>query len=260
MTDSRPSPRVLVAGCPIDALTFDETLAEIERLIGVRQPVQHCVVNASKAVMMRDVKELLRIVSSCALVNADGQSVVWAARLLGHAVPERVAGIDLFEALLALSETRRYPVYFLGASPGVLAAAVARALREHPTLEVSGAQDGFWPAKRSAEVVANIRAARPAILFVAMPSPRKEYWLAENLDALGVPFSMGVGGSFDVYAGAIRRAPVWMQSTGLEWAYRFIQEPRRMWRRYLLGNLAFAQLVFEEWRANRRGPVEGGIL
>ena len=260
MTDGRPSRRVLVAGCPIDPLTFDETLAEVERLIGARRPVQHCVVNASKAVMMHQDRELLRIVSSCALVNADGQSVVWASRLLGHPVPERVAGIDLFEALLALSDKRRYSVYFLGATPEVLAATVARALREHPTLEISGAQDGYWPVESSDEVVAAIRAAGPAILFVAMPSPRKEYWLTENLAALAVPFSMGVGGSFDVYAGVIRRAPVWMQRIGLEWAYRFIQEPRRMWRRYLLGNLAFAQLVFEEWRANRRRPAEGGTL
>jgi N-acetylglucosaminyldiphosphoundecaprenol N-acetyl-beta-D-mannosaminyltransferase len=258
MTDGRPSRRVLVAGCPIDPLTFDETLAEVERFIRARRPVQHCVVNASKAVMMHKDRELLRIVSSCALVNADGQSVVWASRLLGRPVPERVAGIDLFEALLTLSEKRRYPVYFLGAAPEVLAATVARALREHPALEISGAQDGYWPVESSDKVVAGVRAAGPAILFVAMPSPRKEFWLTENLDALAVPFSMGVGGSFDVYAGVIRRAPVWLQRMGLEWAYRFIQEPRRMWRRYLLGNLAFAQLVFEAWRANRKGTVEGG--
>ena len=90
-------------------------------------------------------------------------------------------------------------------------------------------------------------------MFVGMPSPRKEYWLAENLDALGVPFSMGVGGSFDVYAGAVRRAPVWMQRMGLEWAYRFVQEPRRMWRRYLLGNLLFVRLVVDAWLADRGG-------
>ncbi len=260
MTPRRPSRRVIVAGCPIDPLTFTETLAEVERLISARRPVQHCVVNASKAVMMHKDRELLRIVSSCALINADGQSVVWASRLLGHPVPERVAGIDLFEALLGLAEQRGYPVFFLGATHEVLAAAVARARREHPALQVSGAHDGYWPAGRSRDVVARIRAAEPAIMFVGMPSPRKEYWLAENLDALGVPFSMGVGGSFDVYAGAIRRAPVWMQRMGLEWAYRFIQEPRRMWKRYLVGNLEFVGLVFGAWRAARRRTTERGAL
>lgn len=260
MTLRRPSRRVTVAGCPVDSLTFAETLAEIERLIATREPVQHCVVNASKAVMMHEDADLRRIVSSCALINADGQSVVWAARLLGHPVPERVAGIDLFLALLGRAEQRGYPVYFLGATQEVLDATVARARREHPGLRISGAQNGYWPAECAEDVIAAIRAAEPAIMFVGMPSPRKEYWLAENVSALRVPFSMGVGGSFDVYAGVVSRAPHWMQRVGLEWAYRFAQEPRRMWKRYLVGNVKFVRLVLEAWRAERRGATEGGSL
>jgi N-acetylglucosaminyldiphosphoundecaprenol N-acetyl-beta-D-mannosaminyltransferase len=253
-----PRGRVVVAGCPVDPLTFAETLDEIEQRIRDGRPTQHCVVNASKAVMMHKDVCLLEIVASCVLVNADGQSVVWASRLLGRPVPERVAGIDLFVALLDVAERRGYSVYFLGATQDVLAATVARAQHDHPGLLIRGSHHGYWWAEDDPAVVAGIREARPDILFVAMPSPRKEFWLAERMDALAVPFSMGVGGSFDVYAGAIRRAPVLLQRMGLEWAYRFGQEPRRMWRRYLIGNVAFAFLVFRAWRAERRAFNERG--
>lgn len=251
-TPEKGGRRIYVAGCPIDALSFVETISEVERLIDARTPVQHCVVNASKAVMMQRDGALRGIVSSCALVNADGQAVVWASRLLGRPLPERVAGIDLFMGLLGVAERRGYPVYFLGATDEVLGAAVARARRDHPRLAVCGARNGYWGAAESRQVVADVRAAQPALLFVGMPSPRKEYWLAENLEALGVPFSMGVGGSFDVYSGVVRRAPVLLQRMGLEWAYRFMQEPRRMWKRYLLGNAAFVRLVAASWVAERR--------
>jgi len=240
--------RVAVVNCGIDALTFSETLTEVERLIQARRPVQHCVVNASKTVLMEGDARLREIVSSCALVNADGQSLVWASQILGRPVPERVTGIDVFTALLGLAADRGYGVFFLGATSEVLEDAVARARREHPSLPICGWHHGFWGATDDDELVAHVRAAQPDILFVALPSPRKEYWLAERLEKLDVPFSMGVGGSFDVYAGRVKRAPLWMRRSGLEWAYRFWQEPLRMWRRYLLGNLKFVYLVVKYGR------------
>jgi len=224
-------------------LTCRETLAEVDRLIQDRHPVQHCVVNASKTVLMDKDPHLREIVSSCALVNADGQSLVWASRILGRPVPERVTGIDLFQALLGVAAERGYGVYFLGATNEIVEEAVAHALCEYPALRVCGRHDGYWDAADDDDLVAHIRASRPDILFVALPSPRKEYWLAEHLEGLDVPFSMGVGGSFDVYAGRVKRAPLWMQRSGLEWSYRFWQEPLRMWKRYLLGNLKFLYLV-----------------
>jgi len=245
--------RVIVAGCPVDALTFEETLAEVDRLVASHTPVQHCVINASKAVLMHKDDRLRHIVSSCALINADGQSIVWASRLLGQPVPGRVAGVDLFQALLSVSEERGYSIYLLGATQEVIDAVVARVRREHPRLRVGGARNGYWHVGESPEIVEAVRASAAHILFVGMPSPRKEYWLAENLEALSVPFCMGVGGSFDVYAGIVRRAPLWLQRLGMEWAYRFAQEPGRMWKRYLLGNLEFARLVYEAWRDQRRG-------
>jgi N-acetylglucosaminyldiphosphoundecaprenol N-acetyl-beta-D-mannosaminyltransferase len=233
-------------GCEIDALTLEETVSEIDRLITRRQsPVQHCVVNAGKVVMMADDERLRRIVAGCELVNADGQAVVWAARLLGKCLPERVAGIDLFQALLSFAAQSDRSVYFLGARREVVVKVVSRAKAEYPTLRIAGHRDGYF--SMSDEGVADeIRDAAPDILFVAMPSPRKEYWLAEYLDRMDLPFAMGVGGSFDVYAGLVRRAPSWMQAWGIEWVFRLIQEPRRMWKRYVFGNARFAALLARE--------------
>ena len=251
--------RVAVVNCGIDALTFAETLADVERLIEARRPAQHCVVNASKAVQMEKDPRLKEIISSCDLVNADGQSIVWASRILRRPVPERVTGIDLFEALLGLAAERGYGVYFLGATSEILEATVARARGEHPTLRICGWHDGYWDAAAEDELVARVRVSRPDILFVALPSPLKEYWLSERLDKLDVPFSMGVGGSFDVYAGKTKRAPLWMQNAGLEWCYRFWQEPLRMWQRYLLGNLTFLCMVAKcRWRDRGRAATGGG--
>jgi len=250
--------RVSVVNCGIDALTFGETLAEVERLIQARCPAQHCVVNASKTVLMDKDPRLREIVSSCALVNADGQSLVWASRILRRPVPERVTGIDLFQALLGLAADRGYGVYFLGATSEIVEEAVARAGCEHPALRICGWHDGYWDADDDDELVAHVRASHPDILFVALPSPRKEYWLAEHLEKLDVPFSMGVGGSFDVYAGRVKRAPLWMQHAGLEWSYRFWQEPLRLWKRYLLGNLEFVFVVGKHRRPGTAGVAAGG--
>lgn len=246
-----PSGReVLLLGCRIDALSFPETLDEVERLVMARAPVQHCVVNASKIVLMQRDERLRRILATCPLVNADGQSVVWAARLLGMPLPERVTGIDLFTSLLQLAEVRGFGVYFFGASRKVIEETVAKARARHPDLRICGWHDGYT---RLDDVVVSIRESRPDILFVGMPSPAKEYWLADNLERMNVPFSMGVGGSFDVYAGKVTRAPRWMQRMGLEWVYRFAQEPRRLWKRYLIGNAEFLLLVAGEMLSRRHG-------
>jgi N-acetylglucosaminyldiphosphoundecaprenol N-acetyl-beta-D-mannosaminyltransferase len=235
-------PRVSLLGVTIDALTLRQTIAEVDRIIAVGRPLQQCSVNASKVVLMHKDPRLLGIIRACGLVNADGQAVVWASRVFGRPLPERVAGVDLFEALLAHAAARGYSVFLLGATRSVVQATAARAGREHPGLRVAGAHDGYW-GEDDDEVVREVRASGADILFVAMPSPRKEYWLAERLDDLGVTFAMGVGGSFDVYAGQVDRAPRWMQRLGLEWLFRFAQEPARMWRRYLVGNAEFVLLV-----------------
>jgi N-acetylglucosaminyldiphosphoundecaprenol N-acetyl-beta-D-mannosaminyltransferase len=240
-------------GVPLDLLTMDQTVERCRELIESRQSAQHVVVNAGKIVMMQDVPGVREVVERCDVVNADGQSVVWAARLLGIPVPERVAGIDLMGELLALSEREGYPVFFLGAGQEVLDAFVGEVFRRHPHLQLAGARIGYF--RDDGGVAQQIAASGARVLFVGMPSPRKEFFLADHLRSMEPVFAMGVGGSFDVWAGKTRRAPEWMQRAGLEWFYRFVQEPRRMWKRYLVGNARFVLLVAKEWiRRHRRTP------
>ena len=235
--------RADILGCAIDRLDLPGTLATIEDTIARRSYTQHMAINAAKLVAMRDDPELCGIIDGCGLVTADGQSVVWASRLLGDPLPERVAGIDLMEALLGLAEQRGYRVYFLGARSDVLARALERLQARFPRLEIAGARDGYFDDEEADEVCAAIRASRADILFVAMSSPRKEYFLGEFGPALGAAFVMGVGGSIDVIAGITRRAPVALRRLGLEWLFRLIQEPRRMFRRYAVTNTRFIGLL-----------------
>jgi N-acetylglucosaminyldiphosphoundecaprenol N-acetyl-beta-D-mannosaminyltransferase len=237
------SPRAEVLGCQIDRLDLKETLRKVERVIATRRFTQHMAINTAKLVTMQDDAELRRIVDGCGLVNADGQGVVWASKLLGDPLPERVAGIDLMYALLGLAERRGYRVYFLGARAEVLERALERLRERFPELQVAGARDGYFSDDEEGQVCASIRESRADILFVAMSSPRKEYFLGEHGPELGAPFVMGVGGSIDVAAGVTRRAPVLWQRLGLEWLFRLLQEPRRMFRRYAVTNARFALMI-----------------
>jgi N-acetylglucosaminyldiphosphoundecaprenol N-acetyl-beta-D-mannosaminyltransferase len=235
--------RAHVLGCEIDRVDMTEALERCERSIRTRTRTQHMAVNAAKIVAMRRDDDLRRLVGGCDLITADGQAVVWASRLLGDPLPVRVAGIDLMLELMALAERRGYGVYVLGARQDVLDQALARLRERHPRLRITGFHDGYFSDAEEPSVVAAIRAARPDLLFVAMSTPRKEYFLGRWGPELDVPFSMGVGGAVDVLAGITRRAPRPLQRLGLEWAFRLAQEPRRLFRRYLVTNLAFIGLT-----------------
>jgi N-acetylglucosaminyldiphosphoundecaprenol N-acetyl-beta-D-mannosaminyltransferase len=244
-----PTRRVNLFGVPVDALTMDETLDRVFDLADRHGVAQHVVLNAAKVVQMNRDEPLRRVIAGCDLVNADGSSVVWASRILGTPLPERVAGIDLFLRIVERAARTGHSVYFLGATDEVLAEVLSRFASQYPSLRIAGHRNGYWDD--DAAVVASVRDAHPDLLFLAIPSPRKEFWLQEHLEQLAVPFVMGVGGSFDVVAGKVRRAPVWVQRLGCEWVYRLCQEPRRMWKRYLKGNSAFIWLTFQEWRRSK---------
>jgi N-acetylglucosaminyldiphosphoundecaprenol N-acetyl-beta-D-mannosaminyltransferase len=235
--------RAEVLGCSIDRIGMQETLARIENLIATGRYGQHMAINTAKLVTLRDDPKLREIVERCDLVNADGQGVVWASRLLGDPLPERVAGIDLMEELLALAERRGYRVYILGAREDVLERAIERIRERHPRLPLAGWHNGYFDRHEEAEVCAAIRASRPHIVFVAMTTPRKEYFLGERGPELGAQFVMGVGGGVDVMAGVTRRAPAVWQRLGFEWLFRLLQEPTRMFRRYAVTNARFAWMV-----------------
>ena len=240
------TPAITMMGCRIDNLSMEETLVRIEEFIRSGQPHQHVVVNVDKLVKASRDPDLRRIVNDCALVNADGMPVVWASRLLGKPLKERVAGIDLFEALMRRAGEKRWRVFLLGAREEVVSAVADTYRRRYPELAIAGWRNGYWTNEEEAQVAEQVRASGADLLFVAISSPKKEQFLGRWQAEMRIPFAMGVGGSFDVAIGRVRRAPRWMQRAGLEWFYRFLQEPRRMFRRYFIDDMAFVWLLIKE--------------
>ena len=232
-------------GVPMHPFSMRETLAVIESRLKHVGFTQHVVVNVAKLVTMQTDLNLRAAVLACDIINIDGLGVVWGARFLGFNVPERVAGIDLFLQLLQFASTHSEPVFFLGAKPDVINRSVDNIRQRFPNLKIAGYHHGFfWDNEH--EVVAAIHSSKATFLFVGITSPKKEEFINRWREHLGVKFAMGVGGSFDIFAGITKRAPEWMQRVGLEWFYRILQEPRRMWKRYLVGNSKFIYLVFKQ--------------
>lgn len=225
--------------------TMAETVDAIASGVAEKHFTQHVVVNVAKIVNMQKDAVLKQSVESCDIINIDGMGVVWGARFLGYDVPERVAGVDLFHELLAMSAAKGYPVFLLGAKDEVVTETATRVQNLYPGLQLAGFHHGyFWDDEEA--VVQQIRKSGARLLFVAITSPRKENFINKWKDQLGVDFVMGVGGTFDVVAGKVKRAPLWMQKSGLEWFYRVLQEPRRMWKRYLVTNSKFLYMLIRE--------------
>lgn len=237
--------RMEFLGCPMDKGTMEQTVTVIRDRIRAKLFTQHVVVNVAKLINQRKDPVLRKSITDCDLINIDGMGVVWGGRLLGHIIPERVAGIDLFLELIALSEQEHYPVFLLGATSEIVEATAAKLTLQHAQLNIAGTHHGyFWDDEK--QVVNKIRQSGAKLLFVAITSPKKENFIHQWKHELGVDFVMGVGGAFDVVAGKVSRAPLWMQEFGLEWLYRVIKEPRRMWRRYLITNCKFIYLIAKQ--------------
>jgi len=229
----------------MNAVSMKETVALIKASIHSGNFFQHVVVNVAKLVNMQKDKTLHESVQSCDLINIDGQGVVLGARFCGHDVPERVAGVDLFHELLNMSQQEGFPVFLLGASEAVVSKTKTRVEGLYPNLEVAGYHHGyFWDDEEA--VVNQIKQSGAKLLFVAITSPKKENFINKWQDKLGVNFVLGVGGTFDVVAGKVKRAPNWMQKYGLECLYRVLQEPRRMFMRYFTTNSKFFLLLIKE--------------
>lgn len=234
-------------GISVAAITMEQVLPMADAAIAGRRPFQIGVVNAAKVVNMQRDARLRDDVLASDIVLADGMSLVWASRLVGRPLPERVAGIDLMFRLLERAAEKQHRVFCLGATDEVLTAAIATFRRMYPALIVAGSHHGYFGVDEEAGVAAAIAASRADIVFIAMTSPRKEQFLAQWSRRLDVPVWHGVGGSFDVAAGKVARAPVLWQRLGLEWLYRVKQEPRRLWKRYLVTNTLFARMLLREW-------------
>ena len=233
---------------PIDAITMCETLERVEVTIALNKQIHHAVVNAGKVVLMQTDKELEKSVVDADLINADGQAIVWAANLFGHKLPERVSGIDLMENLVKYSFEKGYKCFFFGATEEVVTKLVDIYKIKFSGDIIAGYRNGYFEKEDQEKIAHQIAESGANILFVAITSPKKEIFLNTYKSQLkNVNFIMGVGGSFDVISGKVKRAPIWMQNIGLEWFYRFLQEPKRMWKRYLVGNTKFIWLVLKEY-------------
>lgn len=237
----------------VNALSMDETVVEVEGIVERGAPTQHVVINASKVNLMEDDPELREIVNECPLINADGASIVMAAKRLGVPLRERVTGIDLFLRLVERAQERGWGIYLFGAREEVVQRVRAIFEEAFPGVRVVGCRNGYFTDADEPGIVADMAASGADLMFVAFSSPKKEYWVHRHLDEIGIPFVMGVGGSFDVVAGVTDRAPKWMQDHGMEWLYRFAQEPRRLWRRYVVGNARFISLVRKYERVQKKG-------
>lgn len=246
---ARSSPTLL--GVSIANVTLDEAVARIAAWLDQPAFRRLAVVNAAILLAAERDAEFRAALATADLVTADGMSVVWATRRLprlGGRLAARVAAPEVMEAVLAECERRGRRVYLLGATAEVVAQARDRLQQRFPKLAVAGVCDGYFADEEAAAVAEAVRRARADVLFAAMGSPRQELWLARYGPQTGVRLALGVGGYFDILAGRRRRAPRWMQACGLEWCFRLAQEPRRLWRRYLIGNVAFLFFLVREWR------------
>lgn len=240
------SERYPILNTYVNALTINETVEYIEQQIKIGLPLQHVAINALKVNLMNEDGKLREIVNACPLINADGASIVWAAKKLGVPLKDRVAGIDLFLRLVKEASEKGYKIYLFGAKEEVVQKVKNIFEEQYPLLQIVGTRNGYFEEKDEPQIVADMAASGADMMFVAFSSPKKELWVNKYLDKLNIPFVMGVGGSFDVVAGVTSRAPKWMQEHGLEWFYRFIQEPKRMFKRYIVGNVKFASYVYKE--------------
>lgn len=238
---------VKILNTRIDNLSMSETINTILQSILRGEHIHHSVVNAGKIVSMHHDIRLRESVNQADIINADGQSVVWASRLLGKPIKERVAGIDLMINLVDAASSHGFKIYLLGATDEVLNKIVANYQRQYGWGFIVGYRNGYFGESEAREIAQEIASCGAQMLFVAITSPKKEHFLAENKEILhSVPFIMGVGGSFDVISGKIKRAPRWLQKAGCEWLFRLIQEPGRMWKRYIIGNSQFIALVIKQ--------------
>lgn len=252
---------LVVLGVPIDNLTMEEALERCDDFIAdarlTGRTHQIATVNADFVVNSLNDPELRRILQEASMATADGMPLVWASRLLGGPIPGRVTGADLVPALSERAAQKGYSLFFLGARPGIAAKAAELLQKRYPGLRVAGVLSP--PVKPLLEmdqsILETIQAAKPDILFVAFGNPKQEKWIRMYANQLHVPIAIGIGGTLDMLVGITKRAPRWMQQAGLEWAYRMVQEPGRLMRRYLHDFRYFGIFFVRQWWAMRRGTA-----
>ncbi|MCS7065132.1 MAG: WecB/TagA/CpsF family glycosyltransferase [Fimbriimonadales bacterium] len=240
-------PAVTILGVRVHRVGMRDALRCIERWIAERVPRMVITADANALVLAQEDSEFHALLQTADLVTPDGAGLLWAARRLGQPFPERVPGVELVAQLTRLSHEHGYRLYFVGAAPGVAQRAAHALLQAFPNAQIVGVHHGYFQPDEEPALLEQIRTARPDVLLVGMGMPRQEKWIARHKDSLGVPVSVGVGGSFDVYAGVVRRAPRWMQRYGLEWLWRLLHDPRKIAK---VRNLP--RFAWQVWRESRR--------
>jgi N-acetylglucosaminyldiphosphoundecaprenol N-acetyl-beta-D-mannosaminyltransferase len=241
-------------GFPVIAATLDEILALSERAIAKRVRLNFGQLSGPTLVRIQRDHKLRRSYLAADIFFADGAGVVVASKILGCPLPERVTGIDLMFRLMEQADKKAYKVYLLGAEQSVLDKVYETFSRDYPGAQIVGRRNGFFKDEEEPEIAEMIRESGADMLFVAITTPKKENFLARWQDMMGVPVLHGVGGSFDVVAGKVQRAPGVWQKLNLEWAYRIVQEPKRMWRREGMANVLFAGMLAWELAARVLKP------
>ena len=242
-------PPIAILGVPFDNVTTAETIEAIGRMVTSRKPHYLVTANVDFLVQAQEDVELRRILFDAHLVLCDGTPLVWASRLLGNPLLERVAGADLVPLLLRTAAEKQYRVFFLGATPESAKQAVDNLRKLHPTLIIA---DHYSPPFNKLlemdhdEITRRIREAKADLLFVSFGCPKQEKWIAMHYRSLGVPVSAGVGATIDFLAGTVKRAPLWMQRGGVEWIYRLAQEPKRLFTRYFKDFWVFGWKLFAQ--------------
>lgn len=240
--------RIQILGITIDPLTMKETVDAVEQYVLKKHPLHLMGVNADKINQCHEDEKIKKIVNESGIINADGASVVLASKFLGAPVPERVAGIDLMQNLLELSNKKGYSVYFFGAKEEILQDMLKAFKQRYPDLDVVGYRNGYFLPEDEEKIQEDIKDKKPDFVFVGITSPKKEYIIQSFMDNGINAVFMGVGGSFDVLSGHIKRAPLWMQKLNLEWLFRVANEPKRLFKRYFVGNISFIRKVLRAKR------------
>lgn len=248
MTDNR----VPFLGLNFDDMDLPGVLARIEQYIADREPRTILTPNVALLVWSRTDAFLRNTYNSCDIVTVDGMAIYYALKILGTSLKQSLSASLMFYPLFELSQEKGYKIFMVGAQENVVTTAVANLSEQYPGADIVGYHHGYFDMENPpAELISNIQETKPDLLMIGMATPHKERFIVSNLAVMNVPVSLGVGGMFDIAAGEARFAPIWIRKLALEWLYRLLQEPKRMWRRYLTTNSIFLCLFFKEFIKRR---------
>lgn len=240
-----------LAGVKIDNLSLQESLDYIEKILKGQKSHYIVTPNAAHIVLLQRDKDFKKAYKKASLALPDGMSLVWASRLMKARLKERIAGVDLIFSLCNIAVRKKHLIFLLGTRKETIGKAKNILQQQFPGLQIIGTQNGYF--KNNQKVIEKINMHQPDILFIGMGFPKQEKWIYKNISQLNVKVAVTIGGAFDLIAGKVKRAPIWMQNWGLEWLWRLIREPRRLWKRYIIGNTIFIWIVLKEFFKKKHG-------